>query len=262
MSQPDRWHPFFLMLVLSFSLSMSACTPMLDLYSGLSEQDANELIAALKEGGISSQKQGAKTGFIIKVSEAELASAVSLLRSQGLPRHTFVRMGDIFKKDGMISTPTEERGRYLYALSQELENTLTQIDGVILARVHPVLPERIVPGEPVQPSSCSVLIKHRHQWNPRLYEDRIRRLLVSSIPGLSKALPTAVSIVFVPVQDESDEVSRVKPRPEVDGRHDPMRWGAMVLLVIGSLLCLVLLLRGYSGPLFQWWMKLRNAESK
>ena len=262
MSQPGRWHPLFLMLVLSCGLSLSACTPTLDLYSGLSEQDANELIAALKEGGISSQKQAAKTGFIIKVPEAELASAVSLLRSQGLPRHAFVRMGDIFKKDGMISTPTEERGRYLYALSQELENTLTQIDGVILARVHPVLPERIVPGEPVQPSSCSVLIKHRPQWNPRLYEERIRRLLVSSIPGLTKALPTAVSIVFVPVQDDGDDVSRVKTRSGVEGQHDLIRWGAMLLLAFGSLLCLGLLLRGYYGSLIQWWMSFRNAESK
>lgn len=262
MPQPGRWHPLILMLVFSIALSMTACTPMLDLYSGLSESDANELIAALKEGGISSQKQAAKTGFIIKVPESELASAVSLLRSQGLPRHSFARMGDIFKKDGMISTPTEERGRYLYALSQELENTLTQIDGVILARVHPVLPERIVPGEPVQPSSCSVLIKHRPQWNPKQYEERIRRLLVSSIPGLSKALPTAVSIVFVPVLDDADEGGRLKPRPEAGSSRDPFRWGVMLLLMMGALLCLGLLLREYSGPLIQWWMKFRNAESK
>jgi type III secretion protein J len=242
--------------------TLTACTPMLDLYSGLNEHDANDLIAALKEGGIHGQKQSAKTGFIIKVPESELAASVSLLRSQGLPRHSVARMGDIFKKDGMISTPTEERGRYLYALSQELENTLTQIDGVVLARVHPVLPERIVPGEPVQPSSCSVLIKHRPQWNPQHYEERIRRLLVSSIPGLSKALPTAVSIVFVPVMEDIDDHSPAIEQPHADARHDLLRMGIMVFLALGGLLCVVILARWYGVDVLRRIKRPRPSSSE
>ena len=226
--------------------SLVACSSKLDLYTNLSEFDANQVVAALKDGGLDGQKQAAKIGFIVRVPENELPSAVALLKSQGLPKQSYMRMGDVFKKDGMISTPLEERGRYLYALSQELENTLSQIDGVVLARVHPVLPERIVPGDPVQPSSCSVLIKYRPQLNPNIYEDKIRHLVSSSIPGLAKALPTAISIVFVPMTVDGEENTLVTPKANLD--HDKsdslLRW--FVLFVLGLGVCMSI------GALFNW----------
>lgn len=190
-----------LLLVLLFCLLLAACADSVELHSGLSERDANEIIATLLSNGIHGRKASNKQGFIISVGETDLAAAVALLHEHGLPRNAFARMGEIFKKDGMISTPVEERARYLSALSQELENTLSQIDGVVLARVHPVLPERIVPGEPVQPSSCAVLIKYRPGWEPDAYEERIRKLILASIPGLAGSSGSAsmkVSVIFVP----------------------------------------------------------------
>jgi type III secretion protein J len=186
---------------------LCACSGSIDLHSGLSERDANEIVAALLDSGLSSEKLSSKQGFVVRVSGSDLATAIAVLRARGLPRSTFARMGDVFKKDGMISTPIEERGRYVYALSQEIENTLSQIDGVVLARVHPVLAERVVPGEPVQSSSCAVFIKHRPDWDSSAYEDRIRRLVLAGIPGLAAAPPSAVSIVFVPASDPEEPVT-------------------------------------------------------
>jgi type III secretion protein J len=175
---------------------LSACSDDAELHADLPEADANEVIVALTAAGIESKKLQEKHGFSVHVSQAQLSPAVAVLRAQGLPRSTFARMGDVFKKDGMISTPMEERGRYIYALSQELESTLSQIDGVILARVHPVLPERTLPGDPPQVSSCAVFIKHRADFDTAFYEDRIRQLVALSIPGLAQAPRSKVMVVF------------------------------------------------------------------
>jgi type III secretion protein J len=179
-------------------LTLVGCNASSELYGGLSERDANDITAALSDHGIQATKSAqGKQMFAVSVPASDFSRAVALLHAVGLPNSSFTRMGDIFKKDGMISTPTEERARFLYALSQELESTLSQIDGVVLARVHPVLPERVVPGEPVLPSSCSVLIKHIPGWDTAAYETRIRKLVLASIPGLADT-PEKVAVVFVP----------------------------------------------------------------
>lgn len=189
-------------LVASMSLAalLAGCSGTVDLYTGLNEKDANEITAELDRHGLDAAKSPAgKQLFAVRVPQDRFASAVAVLQAAGLPRSSFTRMGEVFKKDGMISTPTEERARFLSALAQELESTLSQIDGVVLARVHPVLPERVVPGEPVLPSSCSILIKHVPGWNAAAYEPRIRKLVVTSIPGLAEA-PEKVAVVFVPAE--------------------------------------------------------------
>lgn len=236
-------------------LVLAGCGSRIDLYTGMSEQDANEVVSALIQAGVNSEKVAVpKQGFTVKVPEDELAAAVAHLYNLGLPRNTYQRLGDVFKKDGVVSTPIEERSRYLYALSQELENTLSQIDGVILARVHPVLPERLVPGEPAQPSSCSVLVKHRSDWDPTLYEERIRRLVVSSIPGLARAPRSAVSIVFVPAAPVAE--AQGTPAAHTRTASPEVPWVRWVMMG-----CLVLVLILSSGLLvWQWVVERRSGR--
>jgi len=231
--------------VLLLCAALAGCSDSVDLHTGLSERDANEVTAALLDNGIQGQKEAAnKQGFVVKVRKKDLAASVALLREHGLPRNAFSRMGEIFKKDGMISTPVEERARYLYALSQELENTLSQIDGVVLARVHPVLPERIVPGEPVQPSSCAVLIKHRPDWDAEAYEARIRSLVLASIPGLAD-LPQKISIVFVAATMSEDVQARapgvsLRPSASVTKADASAVWMSLPMAAVSLLaLCAV-----------------------
>ena len=63
------------------------------------------------------------------------------MHNNGFPRGQFTTIGEVFKKSGMVSSPTEDRIRFMYALSQSLSETISQIDGVVTARVHIVLPE-------------------------------------------------------------------------------------------------------------------------
>jgi type III secretion protein J len=183
-------------------LLLAGCGDNIELHSRLSESDANDVIAELANKHIEASKRTSKEGVSVMLSSSEINRAVRVLEAAGLPRRARTNLGEIFKKEGVISTPLEERARYIYALSQELEATLSQIDGVIVARVHIVLPERVAPGEPVQPASAAVFIKHAAFLDPDVVLPRIRRMVSSSLPGMSGSLDNAekLSVVFVAAQ--------------------------------------------------------------
>lgn len=180
---------------------LAACTQTVTLQAGLSDRDANEIVSLLNRNGIEAKKQATKEGVTLIVEEAAISRATDLMQAAGLPRRNLSNLGQIFKKEGMISTPLEERVRYIYGLSAELENTLQQFDKVVTARVHVVLPERIAPGEPIQPSSAAVFIKYRPPFDEEAAIPRIRKLVASSIPGLSDTDARGkVSVVLTPTE--------------------------------------------------------------
>lgn len=184
------------LLLMAVLILLSGCKEYVDLHTQMDEADANEVVAALVSQGIEAKKIILKEGFSVLIEESDMARAVNLLTAQGLPRRHKTNMGEIFKKEGVISTPLEERARYIYALSQELEFTLSEMDGVIAARVHVVLPERIAPGEPINPSSAAVFIKHEMHFDPDIYSTRVKQLVASSIPGLWSDKQDKIAIVY------------------------------------------------------------------
>lgn len=236
--------------LMCLTLLLGGCSDETDLFSGLSEQDSNDVVASLADQHIDARKRMEKTGVVVTVATAEINRAVRILDAAGLPRHSRTSLGEIFKKEGVISTPLEERARYIYALSQELEATLSQIDGVIVARVHVVLPERVAPGEPVQPASAAVFIKHTSALDPDSVRGRIQQMVASSIPGMSgEPLDSKkFAIVFVPAAEFQDTERLVNFGPFlIDsanlGFWKSMLWAAPfagVLLIV----LLVLMLRG------------------
>jgi type III secretion protein J len=219
---------------------LGGCSGQITLQTGLSDRDANEIVTLLRRNGIHATKTQVKTGVTLAVAETELARATELMQAAGLPRRAHDQLGQIFKKDGMISTPMEERARYLHALSQELEFTLSQIDRVVVARVHVVLPERVAPGEPVQPSSASVFVKFRAPFDEDLLVPRIKRLVASSIPGLSSEDEQhKLSVVLVPAEAIASTVEwqTVGPLMLEAGSARLLRlWGWLALgaLVLGA----------------------------
>jgi len=164
---------------------LCACGKVVDLQSGLKDADANEMVTVLNRHGIDAQKRITKEGVALSVKDTDIARATEALSAAGLPRRNLSNLGQVFKKEGMISTPLEERVRYIHGLSSELEYTLQQFDHVVSARVHVVLPERVAPGEPIQPSSAAVFIKYVPPLDEDAVVPRVRNLVASSIPGLS-----------------------------------------------------------------------------
>lgn len=180
------------------TLVLVACGNRVELMASMPEGEANEVMATLINAGIPASKISGKEGMVgLSVEAADVGRAVELLQSRGLPRERFAGMGEVFRKEGLISSPLEERARYIYALSQELRGTLAQIDGVVAARVHVVLPERSSSSDPATPSSAAVFIKHQEGFNLETLQPQIRKLVTNSIPNLAA---DRVSIVLIASQ--------------------------------------------------------------
>lgn len=168
------------------------------LFEGLDEDQANRIVAALSHHGIEGYKErNADRTWNISVDDADAVVATELASAYALPRGGHANLGELFSRQGLISSPEEDRIRYVYGLSQELSETLEKMDGVLLARVHIVLPDKD-PMDPAQDTapSASVMMRYRSDYNLELMRERIRALVAGSVEGLT---PARVSLTLLPV---------------------------------------------------------------
>ena len=178
------------------ALALAGCKS--ELYTDLSEREANEMIAALMEIGIPASKDSGGDGVSVIVDEGRFAEAIAHLNARGLPSTRYESIGDVFQREGIVSSPVEERARYIYALSQELSQTVGEIDGVLSARIHVVLPETDMLGRDFKPSSASVFIKHAPDAPVERFTSQIKLLVANSIEGLKY---DNITVVTVPAQE-------------------------------------------------------------
>ncbi len=173
-------------LALAAALLLTGCDTETTLHAGLPEQQANLVMAALLDAGIPCHKAAGDEGtWNVTVSDARFAEAVNLLESRGLPRRAYQGVGEVFKKTGMISSPSEERIRFMDALAQDLSRTIATIDGVIDARVHVVLPENDPFARNTLPSSAAVAVRARWDADISEYVPAIKGLVKNAIEGLA-----------------------------------------------------------------------------
>jgi type III secretion protein J len=180
--------------VLLCTLLLAACAKQVPLFSDLREEEANEVMAVLMERGVACTKlPGKEDKWGLHVASEDFPFAMQTLQAMGLPRQSFQRMGEIFQKSGLVSSPTEERIRFIYALSQELSETFMKIDGVVAARVHIALPDTDPLAEETNPASAAVFIKTRPSYNLANSTQDLKNLVVRSVEGLQ---PDNVELVI------------------------------------------------------------------
>ena len=243
---------WFLLMALLF---MAACKA--ELYSNMSENEANEMMAILLKNGIECDKlPGKEMTYTLRIDKADMAQAVELLQGLGFPKDNYASMGDVFKKAGLVSSPLEERIRFIYALSQEISETLSQIDSVLSARVHIVLPENNPLSETIQPSSAAVFIRYRQDSNIESLVPQIKKLVVNSIEGLSY---DKVSVILFPSENAVSKASQPEFQSVLgikvaSGSVRPFR------VLTGVLIILLVLAAGGMGFLF--WTSLKHRKGQ
>jgi type III secretion protein J len=76
---------------------LTACGSQ-DLYAQLDEQQANEMVAVLRNAGLDADKEAREgQNFAVVAPTSEFARAVTVLRANGYPRDSFDSIGHVFK---------------------------------------------------------------------------------------------------------------------------------------------------------------------
>jgi type III secretion protein J len=218
---------------------LAACK--VQLYSGLTQRDANEMLAVLLQAGIDADTVVGKEDMVLRVEQGQMDRAIGLLGARGLPRPKTTTLGDVFKQEGLISSPLEQRARFIYAMSEELSRTLSQLDGVISARVHIVIPERRPNESTMSPPSAAIFIKYQDDYDLNGYVPQIKQLVANAIEGLSY---DKVSVVLFPSNARADLAAKPKPPEDFDRKTVLYLAGGGVLLLVVLIGAVVFLLLG------------------
>jgi type III secretion protein J len=185
------------LLVLLLTLFLGGCAKM-PVFTDIEEDEANEMIAVLLRSGIPAEKLPGEEGtWSVQVQAPDFERSVRLLGELGFPRPKYRGIGDSFQKSGLVSSPAEERIRFVHALSEDIAKTLGEMDGVLSARVHIVLPGNDPYGKEVQPSSAAVFLKHHPLADLEASVTSVKDLVANSVEGL---VGDKVSVVLIPAE--------------------------------------------------------------
>ena len=243
---PLRMRSLACALLLPAVLLLAGCKA--EVYQGIQEAEANAMLSVLLRNGINAEKSAAKNGYSISIEEKHIVQALEILKQNSLPRDDFKSMGQVFSAQGMISSAVEEQARLSYALSQELSDTFSRIDGVLTARVHVVLGHTDLGTGKSTPPSAAVFLRHTPESQVTRLISNIRELSSNAVPGLTQ---DNVSVMLVPVREKvSVPMPQEKPLPldTPDRQYMLMGIAAVLLLaVLGLGISVIMLMRGRKG---------------
>ncbi|MGY6548377.1 MAG: type III secretion system inner membrane ring lipoprotein SctJ [Roseinatronobacter sp.] len=244
-------HPALIAITLA-GLLLAGCKS--EIYSNLSEREANQMFAALHRVGIEASLRNSGSGGVsVLVPQVARPHAMAALEAAGLPQRQFQTINSVFSGDGFVVSRTEEQARYIFAISEELSYTLSHIDGVLAARVHIVLPDP-GPGRvsalgpaPAQ-ASASVFLRHAPAMDLRALVPDIKLLVGNAVTGLEYQ---NVTVLLAPANHAPGSVEDgvpIAPRPAPLSAGTPMlRATADGVVVLGGLAFMGLLGLGLLG---------------
>ncbi len=155
------------------------------------------MLALLMVNRIDAQKETDKAkGIVLLVPKSQFIKAVEVLRQNGYPKPKYASVMDVFPSNQLVSSPEQERAKMEYLKEQQIQEMLTQIDGVVSAHVSIGLPDdQGGLGKQAMQSTVSVFIKYSPATNLSTYQEQIRDLVRQGIAGIEQ---NNISVVMVP----------------------------------------------------------------
>ncbi len=191
-----------LAFIASLGFAVSACKE--DLYTKMTESEANEMLSVLLRNNVDATRTVTKEGLsVLKVETSQRSEAIELLKSKGYPKQVFSSLCDTFKSNGFVASPTEERARLACANNDEASKSVMKIQGVISARVLTVMPKNDPFKLERSEGSASVIVQHDAGTDMTALKPMIRMTVANSIEGLTY---DKVSVGFTPVESNKDDL--------------------------------------------------------
>jgi type III secretion protein J len=179
-------------------IALSACGD--NLYNGLTERDANEMVAVLLDAQVPATRVAGENGhYSIRIDKSSFSTAVKLLSNAGYPRDSFKSIDDVFPGGKLIQSPLEQRARFAFALSQDLSRSVSALRGISFARVHIALAQFDLRGTVVSPASASVIIRYGESAELTEIVAQTREIVASGVEGLA---PENVKIILTSQDDK------------------------------------------------------------
>lgn len=200
-------------VLMAVALGLCGCRSAL--HGGLSDEQASEIVVALDRSAMPATKiseaSGTRATFRIEVATADATRALRVLHEQRLPRASQAGFGEIYKEQGLVATPHDERSRWAAATAGELARSLERFGDVLQARVHiaPGDTSRPLDGEPI-PAKASVLILRRHDAKP-IDEGAAKHLIAGAVTNLREDQVTLVQNAAERATQSTPHFVRVGP---------------------------------------------------
>lgn len=159
-----------------------ALTPTYEVaFSGLSEEDAGQIVEQLSANTIPYKLRGVGT---ILVPSNQVYEVRLMMARQGLPSSGSVGF-EIFSANTLGMTEFSQRVNYQQAIEGELERTIGSLNAVQAVRVHIVIPEKTLLNSEQSPTTASVTVMEKPGMSLDAAQVRaITHLVASSVEGL------------------------------------------------------------------------------
>lgn len=250
-----------LLAVVVFALGIVGCKA--EVYHGLEENQANRMVVALEQEGISADKAKDPAGdakWMVTVPGGEKVRAWQVLEAKGLPRKDVSGFDEFYPSGGLIPTASEERILLQYATAQELRTTLLKVDGVVEAHVNLVLPEKPrvkLENTKVEPPRASVLVKYRIpkgvEKAPLTQED-VRRIVAGGVESMS------AENVQVTLSESQHDLKKIgDPDFSTVGPVSVAPRSKTMLQAVVGVMGLIIVLLG-AGIVFLLWQKMTGKD--